>query len=230
MFQIADEHTFEDGQIIWEEGSFGDWIYLIHNGKVELTKKVRGEKVVIDMLQADDIFGEMGYIIKSPRIFTARAVGATTLGIIDRDFLDQEYNRMSDDFKIIMRCLAQRLSKTSENVNFGRKSTRSPKTLSLVFKSRESLMSAFTGNVSGDGMLIKTSKPLPKGEKFSLRLQLPDDPDPLTIDCEVVWSLTQSDDPAHRPPGMGIKFVQISSADKNKLDQELKKVKLAIKS
>jgi CRP/FNR family cyclic AMP-dependent transcriptional regulator len=222
MFQIADEHTFEDGQIIWEEGSHGDWIYLIQTGKVELSKKVRGEKVTIDILRVDDIFGEMGYIIQSPRIFTAQAIGATTLGIIDRDFLDQEYNRLSDDFKIIMRCLALRLSKASENVNFGRKFPRTPKILSLVFKSRESFINAFSGNTSGGGLLIKTSKPLPKGENFSLKLQLPDDPEPLNIECEVAWSRTQSDDPVNRPPGMGVKFIQISNADKKRLEQELK--------
>jgi len=78
--------------------------------------------------------------------------------------------------------------------------------------------------------LIKTPKPLPKGEKFSLRLQLPDNPDPLNIECEVAWSRTQSDDPVHQPLGMGVKFIQISSADKKKLDQEIKKVIPAIKS
>ncbi|MEW6670358.1 MAG: TIGR02266 family protein [Thermodesulfobacteriota bacterium] len=223
MFQVADEHTFEDGEIIWEEGSFGDWIYLIQSGKVELSKKVRGEKVIIDVLRADDIFGEMGYVIQSPRIFTAQAIGKTTLGIIDRDFLDQEYNRLSDDLKIIMRSLALRLSRASENVNFGRKSPRVPKILSLVFKSRESLISAFTGNASDGGLLIKTSKPLPKGDKFSLRLQLPNDPEPLNIESEVAWSRTQSDDPVLRPLGMGVKFIQISGADKKRLEQELKK-------
>jgi len=230
MYQIAEEHTFEDGQTIWEEGSFGDWIYLIQTGKVELSKKVRGETVIIDILRADDIFGEMGYIIQSPRIFTARAIGATTLGIIDRDFLDQEYNRLSDDIKIIMRSLALRLGKASENVNLGRKSQRTPRILSLVFKSRESLMNAFTGNASDSGLLIKTSKPLPKGEKFSLRLQLPDEPEPLNIECEVAWSRTQSDNPAERPLGMGVKFIQISSADKNRLNRELQKAAPAIRS
>jgi len=223
MFQIADEHTFADGQIIWEEGSFGDWIYLIQSGKVELSKKVRGETVVIDILRPDDIFGEMGYIIQSPRIFTARAVGATTLGIIDRDFLDQDYNRLSDDIKLIMRSLAQRLNKATENLNSGRKSPRAPKILSIVFKSRESLTYAFSENASGDGMMIKTAKPLPKGENFSLKLQMPDDPEPLNIECEVAWSRTQSDDPVQRPLGMGVKFIQISSIDKNRLNQELQK-------
>lgn len=223
MFQIADEHVFEDGQIIWEEGTFGDWIYLIQTGQVELSRKMRGEKVVIDVLRADEIFGELGYVIKSQRIFTARAVGRTTLGIIDREFLDQEYNRLSDDFRIIMRSLATRLSKASENFNLSRQPIRPLKALSLSFKSRDSFVRAFTGNTSAGGMVIQTSKPLPKGDVFSLKLLLPDDPEPLLIECEVLWSRTQSDATEHRPPGMGIKFIHISSADKKRLDQELQK-------
>ncbi len=223
MFQIADEHTYEDGQIIWEEGSHGDWIYLIQAGKVELSRKVRGEEVVVDILRSDDVFGETEYIIKGPRIFTARAIGKTILGIIDRDFLDQDYNRLSDDFKIIMRNLGSRLNKATENINFGRKSPRSLKVLSLVFKTKESLINAFTANASTDGLLIKTPKPLPKGEVFSLRLQLPDDPEPLQIECEVVWNRIQTDDPVRLPVGMGVKFIQISNADKIRLQEELRR-------
>ncbi len=224
MFQVADEHTYEDGQIIWEEGSHGDWIYLVQTGKVELSRKVRGEKVIIDILQSDDIFGESEYILKEPRIFTAKAIGTTILGIIDRDFLDQEYNRLSDDFKIIMRNLALRLNKTTENINCGRKSPRSLKVLSLVFKTKESLINAFTANASTDGLLIKTPKPLPKGEVFSLKLQLPDDPEPLQIECEVVWNRVQTPDPIRLPVGMGVKFIQISNADKIRLEEELRRL------
>jgi len=223
MFQIADEQTFEDGQVIWEEGSFGDWIYLIQAGKVELSKMVRGQKVVIDRLQADEVFGEIGYILESPRTFTARAIGPTTLGIIDRDFLDQEYNRMPDDFKVIMRSLARRVVEASENVNLGRQVPRTPKVLSLAFKSRESLIKAVTGNASSRGLLIRTPKPLAKGEKFSLKLQMPDGGAPLQIECDVAWSRTQTDDPVRLPVGMGLRFVQINSADLKRLEQELAK-------
>lgn len=222
MFQTADEQTFEDGQIIWEEGSFGDWIYVIESGEVELSKMVRGERVQIEVLRPEEIFGEIGYITKGSRPFTARAIGTTVLGIVDRDYLDQEYNRMANSFKTILNSLASRLRKAVENVNFGRTSSRTPKVLSLVFKSRESLINACTGNACQNGLLIKTPKPLPMGEKFSLKLQLPDNAEPLKIECEVAWSRTETNDPVRRPVGMGVKFLKISETDKQRLDGELR--------
>jgi len=222
MFQIADEHVFEDGQIIWEEGSFGDWFYVIVSGAVELSRKIKGEKVVIAVLGKDEIFGEVGYIIKAPRLFSARAVGATTLGISDREFLDQEYNRLSPSFKIILQSLASRLKRESENAVFGRQTPRVPKVLSLVFKSRSSLINAFSGNASGSGLFVKTVKPLAKGEFFSLKMQLPDDPQALSMDCEVAWCRSESDDLEQRPLGMGVKFINISAGDKQRLLKEIK--------
>jgi len=223
MFQIADEHTFEDGQIIWEEGSFGDWIYVIDSGSVELSRKIKGQKVVMEILHKDDIFGEIGYIIKTPRLFTAQAVGSTSLGIIDRDFLDQEYNRMSPTFKTILINITKRLIRETRNDAEKRKSPRVPKVLSLMFKSRGQLVKAFSVNASMDGLFIKTPKPLDVGENFSLKLYLPEEADPLQTDCEVAWNRTESADQQKEPLGMGIKFVKMSDSDRKRLQKELQK-------
>jgi len=222
MFQVIDEQTYGDGEIIWEEGSFGDWFYVIEAGTVELSRRVKGEKLVIDVLKKEDIFGEIGYIIKTPRLFTARAIGPTTLGIIDRESLDQEYNKLFPSFKMLLKSLAARLKKESDNAIYGRNSPRIPKTLSLVFKSKTSLINAFSGNASPGGLYIKTPKPLAKGEQFSLKLQLPDDPSPLNTKCEVAWSRSESSDPKQQPVGMGVKFIEISDADRQRLEKELK--------
>jgi CRP/FNR family cyclic AMP-dependent transcriptional regulator len=116
MYQIAAEETFHDGQIIFEEGSSGDWIYVIDSGAVELSKQVNGEKIVIEVLGPGDVFGELAFIAHVPRTATARAIGETTTGIIDRNFLDQEYNKLSQYFQAILRTLARRLKKTTEAV------------------------------------------------------------------------------------------------------------------
>jgi len=39
MFQTAIEEKYTDGQIIFKEGSSGDWIYVIESGAVEISKK-----------------------------------------------------------------------------------------------------------------------------------------------------------------------------------------------
>ncbi|MBW1841372.1 MAG: TIGR02266 family protein [Deltaproteobacteria bacterium] len=229
MFQTSADETFEDGQVIFEEGSSGDWIYIVESGAVELYKMVKSEKVVIEVLQSGDVFGELAFFARIPRTVSARAVGATAVGIVDRNYLDEEFNRLSGSFRMILKNLVLRLEKTTEKAaesKLHRKEPRVPKVLSLSFKSRTGLISAFSEDMSAGGIFIKTAKPLPEGERFLLKLKLPDDSDPIEIESEVSWNRTETDDPVQRPPGMGIKFVNIRPADRHRLKEEIIKAPL----
>jgi len=114
MFQIASYETFKDGQIIFEEGSNGDWIYVVEEGEVEISKNVDGQKIVVETLRETDIFGEMAYIDKAPRSATATAKGTAVVGIIDRSVFDAEFNKISADFQKILKTVAFRLRKATE--------------------------------------------------------------------------------------------------------------------
>lgn len=114
MFQTATEEKYKDGDIIFEEGSSGDWIYVIESGAVELSKIMRGEKEVLLELGPGEIIGELGFITKMPRTATATSVGDTTLGIIDPISFEQEFNRLSPDFQAVLISLATRLKETTE--------------------------------------------------------------------------------------------------------------------
>jgi len=114
MFKIASYETFQDGQIIFEEGSNGDWIYVVEEGKVEISKNVGGQKIVVETLKEDDVFGEIAYIDKTPRSATATAKGTTVVGIIDRDFFDTEFNKISTDLQTVLRTVAFRLRKATQ--------------------------------------------------------------------------------------------------------------------
>jgi uncharacterized protein (TIGR02266 family) len=223
MFEIATEETYQDGQIIFEEGSSGDWIYAIQSGKVEISKKVGGQKIVIEVLQTGEIFGELGFVSKATRSATARAVGETVIGIIDRGYLDQEFNKLSSGFQQILRSLATRLKKASEGADSGRKDPRIPKSLSLTFKTKDSLIKAYSENASGGGIFIRTPKPLPKGERLLIKLQLPDHPDAIKIEGEVAWIRSDKAADDKRQSGMGIKFLEINGADQQKLKECLKR-------
>ena len=224
MFDVSTEEVFPDGQIIFEKGNAGDWIYIIESGTVELYKMAGEEKVVVDILKAGDIFGELSYIAGIPRTLSARAVGETTLGILDRSFLDQEFNKLSGSFRMILVNLALRLERTTEKCSASklrRQDPRIPKVLSLSFKSSEGFKKAFSGDMSCGGIFVKTAKPLPQGEEFILKLQLPDGSEVLQIGCKVSWSRTETDDPDKLPEGMGLEFVEISPEDRQKLKKEL---------
>ena len=224
MFQIASEETYQDGQIIFEQGSAGDWIYTIEDGAVELYKVVGVEKIVVDVLQPGDMFGELAYLAGTPRNVSARAVGATTVGIIDRNFLDKEYNKLSGSFRMILKNLVLRFEKVIEGATdprLRRENPRIPKILTLSFKSKAGFIKAFSENISTGGMFIKTTKPLVKGEPFILQLKLLDVSVTLKIDCEVSWNRTETSDPVKQPLGMGIKFIEISPEDHHRLKKAL---------
>jgi CRP-like cAMP-binding protein len=114
MFQIVKDQTFNDQEIIFKEGSFGDWMYVIEEGTVEISRTVEGQKIIIANLKAGEIFGEVAYINKEGRSATAMALGKTTIGMIDRDFFDREFNGLSSAFQRLLKTLAQRLKMTTD--------------------------------------------------------------------------------------------------------------------
>ena len=226
MFHISTEETYHDKQFIFREGNAGDWVYLIQSGSVEISKHVGEKKVVIEVLQQGDIFGELAYLAGIPRTTSAQAAGETTLGVIDRSFLDMEYNRLSGSFQKILKNIVLRLEKAMERTaesKLRRQAPRIPKVLSLKFKSHKAFINAFSSDLSAAGIFIKTPKPLPKDERFMLKLQLPETFQELKIICKVCWSRSDLNDPV-TPPGMGVKFIEISAADRQKIKEELIRV------
>ncbi len=116
MYQIAAYETYQDGQTIFEEGSSGDWIYEVDSGSVELSRMVGGQKIIIEVLKGGDVFGEMAFVAHIPRTATAQAIGETTVGIIDRDYMDQEFNKLSGSFRTMLKVLVLRLKKTTDTI------------------------------------------------------------------------------------------------------------------
>ncbi|TES92591.1 MAG: cyclic nucleotide-binding domain-containing protein [Desulfobacteraceae bacterium] len=127
MFQTAIEEKYKDGQIIFEEGSSGDWIYVIESGSVEISKKIDGKKVVFIVLGPGEIIGELGFITKTPRTATATAVGDLTIGIIDPIFFEQEFNKLSAGFQAVLTSLASRLKKTTEAACLSKRTSQEQK-------------------------------------------------------------------------------------------------------
>ncbi len=212
---LAIEETYQDGQIIFKEGSSGDWIYIIVSGSVEISKNVAGETKVIEVLGKHEVFGELGFIGGLKRTATAKAIGATILGIIDREFLDNEFNKLSSQFRSILIAITHRFKKMLDRAcdYSARSEERVPKALSLIFRDREAFVRAFADNVSTGGLSIKTENPLPPGYQFKLKLQISGRKDPMHLNCEVVWSRKKEESTPQKPSGMGVKFFNISEKE-----------------
>ena len=221
MFNIVSENKYEDGQVIYKEGSSGDWVCVVLSGAVETSRTI-GERVhVLGQLHEGEIFGETSFFEGTTRTITVRAVGKTTIGILDRLSLDEEFNALSSDFRNVVIELAKKYRNLIETVSeySHRKEERILKTLSLKFKDRQAFIKAYTENISEGGLFIRTENPLKQGDAFLLKLQLSGIAEPLEVKCEVAWTRKQVEDSANRPSGMGIKFTGTSDRDKGILKE-----------
>ena len=53
------EVSFDTGEVILEQGTFGDSFYLIYSGKVRVYRQYEGRKQELATLVSGDYFGEM---------------------------------------------------------------------------------------------------------------------------------------------------------------------------
>ena len=220
MFMLANEETYSNGQIIFSENSPGDWVYIIISGNVEIFRNIGGKRYVLGHLKAGDVFGEMAFLGSTKRTASAAAVGEAVIAAIDRDTLDSEFNKLSSDFRLILKTLVTRFTAMNSRVSgiASREDQRVKKTLSLSYRDQESFVSAYTSNIGKGGLFIKTSNPLPEGESFILKLKLPGLVSALKINCEVVW-VNNDESRTDMPLGMGLRFVDMDKNERTLLDK-----------
>ena len=222
MYTLVNEENYSDGQIIFKESSSGDWVYVIISGQVEISRTIANKKYVLEVLKKGEVFGEMAFLGHTKRTATATAVGDTIIGVIDRDSMDNEFNKLSSGFRAILASIVSRFRAMNDRISGfdARCEPRIPKKLSLAYKDKASFLKAYSKNISNGGLFVKTSNPLPKGTLINLRLQLPGLTEHLKIDCSVVWNNKKENNPV----GMGLQFDNMSDSDKKTLQSYLKSV------
>jgi uncharacterized membrane protein len=87
---IMDEVHFRAGQLIFTAEETGGTFYIVQAGQVELSiVDDDGEKLVLELLESGDFFGELSLLDGGNRSATATAVQSTDTLVLDRrEFLD----------------------------------------------------------------------------------------------------------------------------------------------
>ena len=76
---------YRKAEVIFEEDSTGNEMYIVHSGRVRLFKQDEmGEKITLAFIEEGGFFGEMTLIDGSPRSTTAVAEEDTRLIALDR--------------------------------------------------------------------------------------------------------------------------------------------------
>jgi HEAT repeat protein/ATP/ADP translocase len=85
LADIALEHVFQPGEIIFEENQAPHHLYVIVQGKVEVFRRVDSKERSLAYLGEKECFGEMAILDDQPRSASVRAVEPTTVLKIDRE-------------------------------------------------------------------------------------------------------------------------------------------------
>jgi len=116
----------EDGHVIFRQGDPPDAMYLVREGKVEISLWTEdNEELVISILGDADFFGELALLDGSPRTATAKAIGHAALLEMRKDDLLAFLRRKPEVSIAMMSEIAGRLRasnslierRTTRNVN-----------------------------------------------------------------------------------------------------------------
>lgn len=109
--------SYRKSDVIFEEGSSGNEMYLIHTGSVALMTMQDGNgPVTLAVLKPGDFFGEMALVDDAPRSASAVAIEDTQLIALDRTRFMFTVRQQPQFALSIMHTLCQRLRELDRRV------------------------------------------------------------------------------------------------------------------
>jgi CRP/FNR family cyclic AMP-dependent transcriptional regulator len=102
---------YRQGEVVFDEGSRGREMYVVHTGEVRIVKKdSSGKEAVLSVLGPGEIFGEMALLDQKPRSATAIAVkDGTRLVALDRTRFTYLLRHEPEFAFIVMETLCRRI-------------------------------------------------------------------------------------------------------------------------
>ncbi|HEX3251533.1 MAG TPA: DUF1003 domain-containing protein [Pyrinomonadaceae bacterium] len=88
LADVVDAVKLNANETLFEAGEPGDALFIVRSGSIELfIKDTAGQKIVLTVAEAGDLFGELSLLDSGPRTATALALTDTELLLLDRDDL-----------------------------------------------------------------------------------------------------------------------------------------------
>src|SRR5215217_8366045 len=88
LADVVDAIKLNSAETLFHAGEPGDSLYIVRSGSIELyIKDTVGQKIVLTISEAGDLFGELSLLDSGPRTATAVALSETELLMLDRDDL-----------------------------------------------------------------------------------------------------------------------------------------------
>jgi len=96
------EIELDAGQTLFHEGDAGDRAYVVRSGKLEISRRVGGAEVVIAVVEAGTLLGEMALIDDQPRSATVRALEPSVLTVVPKAAFEFHLARTDPVIRMIL--------------------------------------------------------------------------------------------------------------------------------
>ena len=109
LSKVVKKRVYQSGEDIFKEGDKGDKLYVIEEGKVRITQKVKsGESQPLAILTDGDFFGEISFLDAQPHSATVTPMKESTIISISRDDFDELVeNNPREGYTILHRLSAE---------------------------------------------------------------------------------------------------------------------------
>src|SRR5215213_11520330 len=88
LYAMSRTVSFNSGELVFEEGSPGDALYVVLDGELEVSKRQGGQDVVLAVRGVGDFIGEMSILEQAPRSASVRTLQETRLLMISQAAFD----------------------------------------------------------------------------------------------------------------------------------------------
>lgn len=108
--------AFPAGTVLFREGDAAQEMYVIHSGRVEVTRRIRDRSAVLAVLPPGEFFGEMAIINNRPRSATATVVEDAVLLVIDARTFEAMIRGKAEIAVRMIKALASRLDQANQQI------------------------------------------------------------------------------------------------------------------
>jgi signal transduction histidine kinase len=112
LCQMARTVSVDSGELIFEEGSPGDALYVILDGELEVAKRQDGQDVVLAVRRAGELVGEMSLLAQAPRSASVRTLRESRLLVISQTAFQTLLSCSPSAHLMILRTVTSRLRST----------------------------------------------------------------------------------------------------------------------
>lgn len=114
--RITNRKNYKKGELIYTAGDKGEKLYVIHQGKVKITRvSEAGKEQILRVLGAGEFLGELSLFTPTLRTDNAEVLEETTLCVIDGENLKELMTKYPEITWKVMEELSKRLS-SAENL------------------------------------------------------------------------------------------------------------------